>query len=48
MTTLTGIVNLLKKIKDIVYNIKMYYVELDNADLSIDRVRKRVKTSGHE
>lgn len=48
-TTLTGsgIVNSLKKIKDMGYNIKMYYVGLDNADLSIERVRNRVKSGGH-
>lgn len=48
-TTLTGkgILNSLKKIKDLGYQINMYYVGVDDPNISLERIKNRVSKGGH-
>jgi predicted ABC-type ATPase len=48
-TTLTGnsILKNIKHAKELGYSIKIRYVGLDNADIAVERVEKRVKCGGH-
>ena len=48
-TTLTGkgILNSLRKIKDQGYQINMYYVGVENANISLERIKNRVRKGGH-
>lgn len=48
-TTLTGnsIINNIKKAKEYGYQVNVYYVGLDSADLAIQRVSHREKNGGH-
>ncbi len=48
-TTLTGkgILNSLKKIKDLGYQINMYYIGVDNPNISLERIKNRVIKGGH-
>lgn len=48
-TTLAGstIINTIAKAKAIGYEVIMYYVGLENADIAVERVRQRVINGGH-
>ena len=49
-TTLSGlrIENTAKKVKDLGYHVRLFYVGLDTVEESLERIKNRVKRGGHD